>query len=111
MATEKVKIISCKYNKKKHLIIWEVIRLKNNTQVNLACRDEDLPKAMGLEGTVTEDAIERFCATIGGKEVNWQFIATHKHLEDPGDMSIDKMWQVGHDLYQYPFTEVSELEE
>ena len=122
MDSERVKILSAKYDKFRKLVIWKIQTLKDNQVKVVAFRSSDIGPAVGINKVIPEDAIIKFCNMLTNKEVNWvsqvddtllseeekKEVLEDSKKETANEKLMDKIDAKRKNLEAYPFEEVEQ---
>jgi len=71
MESERVKILSAKYDKFRKIVVWKIQKLSDDSIKDIAFYASDLGPAVGIKKEIPEVALIKFLDMLINKEVNW----------------------------------------
>ncbi len=67
----KIKIIATHYQDKTDELIWRVLDVKRNKQIDLVFPRSDLGASIGVKGDITPEQAIKFGKDVEGREIPW----------------------------------------
>jgi len=106
---KKVKIIESKYYKQKDIVEWMIEFVEDKKQLRLVWPSSDLGVALGINGYIKPELMEKFCKDIKGKEINLVMESDIQDVPSFKDMSIEQVNELSKKLDEYPFSSSIEI--